>query len=238
MDELGLLDDTLIYDHLDIPYSTHRRRIRIIIGISLIVFIITLILSSIFIYFIIKKQQFSPTVHEKIKSSIINEANIKSGIKFGDTTGFEFDDSLAEKFTYFHSIRGIRIRPDRSPLHWFQCFYSSSDNPENMIEGAIHGLKEDNDSFEDFFLDKDEKITKIQIKVDYVQLYQNDILSFRPLLIMAMRFYTTKGRTSRSIDYVDGQMYTEEFPGYTLGYISGKSGRYIDQIQFYWYKTL
>jgi hypothetical protein len=28
-----------------------------------------------------------------------------------------------------------------------------------------------------------------------------------------------------------GEMFTEEFEGYTLGYITGRAGRYINQLQ-------
>ncbi len=145
---------------------------------------------------------------------------------------------MIRKFTLSHYVRGVIFLPDWYPLHWFQCLYSSPDNLEDIIEGDIHGIREINDTFQRFLLDKDEKIDKIQVKVDNVQLIEDDIPTIRTRLIMGIRFFTTKGRKSRTIDDIKGQMYIEQFDGYTLGYVTGNSGRYINQLQFYWYKTL
>jgi hypothetical protein len=153
-------------------------------------------------------------------------------------TGYDFDDSLTTKLPLSHYVRGIIFLADWYPLNWFQCLYSSLDDPENLIEGDIHGMQHINDTYQRLFLDKDEQIDKIEVKIDYVQLYQNGIPSLRTRLIMGIRFFTTKGRKSQSIDNIPGERYIEQFDGYILGYVTGKSGRYIDQLQFYWYKTL
>jgi hypothetical protein len=145
---------------------------------------------------------------------------------------------LIRKFTLSHYVRGVIFLPDWHPLHWLQFLYSSLDNLEDIIEGDIHGMREINDTFQRFFLDKDERIDKIQIKVNTTQLIEGDIPTVRIRLIRGIRFFTTKGRKSRTIDDIKGQMYIEQFDGYTLGYVTGYSGRYINQLQFYWYKTL
>ncbi len=56
--------------------------------------------------------------------------------------------------------------------------------------------------FNDSLLIKMNKMCKIEIKVDVIQLY--DIPSTRTQLIMGILFFTTKGRTSQSIDDVKG----------------------------------
>ncbi len=55
---------------------------------------------------------------------------------------------------------------------------------------------------------------------------------------MSMRFSPIKEGTIQSIDQVvKGEIYSEEFDGYALDYVTGESGRYIDQLQFDQYKT-
>jgi len=57
------------------------------------------------------------------------------------------------------------------------------------------------------------------------------------LLIGEIQFFTTKGRVSPSHHQEDGVIFIEQFEGYTLGYIAGRSGLFIDQLQFFWYRT-
>jgi hypothetical protein len=101
----------------------------------------------------------------------------------------------------------------------------------------MHGIRDDTDVFERFFLDRNETIYKVQVVTKYLTLYKNDKPSFNTTLIRALGLFTTKGRSSESIDHADGQHFTEQYEGYTVGYVAGRSGRYIDQLQFYWYRT-
>jgi hypothetical protein len=55
-------------------------------------------------------------------------------------------------------------------------------------------------------------------------------------MVRGLRFFTTNGRASPSLDHADGKLDTEQFDGYSLGYISGRDGLAIDQIQFHWYR--
>jgi hypothetical protein len=43
---------------------------------------------------------------------------------------------------------------------------------------------------------------------------------------------------SASVNYPEGETFTERFDGYTLGYVTGQSGLLIDQVQFFWYKAV
>lgn len=227
LSDLGLIDEISIHNNHEILiHPTYREKIRKIFGLILIICIILFILSSIFIYIFIKKQELSSKINENMKlrnetKEMFNRPKIKVGTKFGDITGYDFDDSLIEKFTFSYYIRGIQFRPTLTPLHWFQCFYSTFDNPDHMIKGDLHGIREDSDDIAEFFLEKDEKISKIQLKIDTIQLFDHGTPSLRTQLIMAMRFYTTKGRISPTIDHINGQIYSEEFDGYYLGYVSG-----------------
>lgn len=162
---------------------------------------------------------------------------IIAGEKFGDIQGSAFDDSLMNSFTSFHYFRGIIMQTD-DILHWIQCFYSSNSSSEDFLPGIIHGIRDPTDLGEPFFLDEDEKIDKVQVKVRNVKLYNNHVVVGNPRLVVAVRFFTTKGRSSPDISQVTGDNYTEKYSGYTLGYIAGRSGRYINQLQFYWYLTM
>jgi hypothetical protein len=53
-----------------------------------------------------------------------------------------------------------------------------------------------------------------------------------------LKFITTKVRSIPPDIYLAGNdVELEYFPGYTLGYVTGKSGLRIDQLQFFWYRT-
>ncbi|CAF1625493.1 unnamed protein product [Adineta ricciae] len=69
-------------------------------------------------------------------------------------------------------------------------------------------------------LDTNDKINKIQavLNSDYV----HDI-----------RFFITHGRTSKSIDHLVEHVLTEELANCTVGYVTGRSGDRIDQLQFH-----
>jgi hypothetical protein len=50
----------------------------------------------------------------------------------------------------------------------------------------------------------------------------------------ALQFTTNKGRMSPYCGGNGGKTFSESHPGYVLSYISGRSGKYLDQIQFHW----
>ena len=156
----------------------------------------------------------------------------KTGVKFGAFEGYDFDDSLTPGFTSSHYLRGIISPREVYRLNWFQCYYSSSANPNHTITSEMHGIRDDTD-----VIDHNETINQVQIVTKYLILYKNDKPSFNTTLIRALRLCTTKGRSSESIDHADGQLLTEQYEGYTVGYVAARSGRYIDQLQFYWYRT-
>lgn len=56
-------------------------------------------------------------------------------------------------------------------------------------------------------------------------------------IITGIEFISTSGVVSPSYDGRLGDTFSEEFDGYTLGYVTGRSGQYIEQLQFFWYRT-
>jgi len=94
------------------------------------------------------------------------------------------------------------------------------------------------ESTEKFDLNQDEKIYKVQINVfDLLFLITNGT-SYTTKVIKALKFFTTKGRSIPPYNSQTGKIFTEEFGGYTLGYVTGRAGQCIDQVQFYWYRTI
>jgi hypothetical protein len=71
-----------------------------------------------------------------------------------------------------------------------------------------------------------------------VSFIQENKQSINERIIIILRFFTTKGRSTPEIDHERGEMFTEDFEGYTLGYVAGRSVRFVDQLQFYWYLTM
>jgi hypothetical protein len=155
---------------------------------------------------------------------------------FGGPGGYDFDDSSARGFTCSHYLRGM-ITGRNMPLEWCQFLYSSPDNPENIVESKLQGTRPATYIIERFFLIGNERINKVQVVVDHKIIYVNDIKQSVPL-IRGIRFFTTNGRSSPSIDHLKGDLYTEQFNEYTVGYGTGRSGMFVDGLQFHWYRNV
>jgi hypothetical protein len=56
-----------------------------------------------------------------------------------------------------------------------------------------------------------------------------------PRFVSGIQFHTTAGRTSQLYGSNKGDMYTESYEGFTLGYAKGRSGLLVDMLQFVWY---
>ncbi len=167
---------------------------------------------------------------------VIDLPLLKSGSKFGGAGGDVFDDSSTRDFTPLHYLCGM-ITGYKMPLEWCQFLYCALDNPENIVESELQGTREKADIIERFCLTGNERINKVQVVVDSMILYVNDIEKSVPL-IQGIRFFTTNGQSSRSIDHLKGDLYTEQFNGYTVGYVTGSSGLFVDQLQFHWYRNV
>ena len=86
-----------------------------------------------------------------------------------------------------------------------------------------------------FLLDKDEKVYKVQVISEDTPYWQNDSKIVAPM-VRGIRLFTTKGCANPSIDYGEGIKVTEQFDGYTVSYVSGRLGLYVDQIQLHWHR--
>ncbi|UJR08900.1 hypothetical protein I4U23_013154 [Adineta vaga] len=156
-------------------------------------------------------------------TSLLDSPLIKSGQKFGGNDGTFFQDFSSPNY-----LRGIINYLGKNHIEAIQFLYSNPSYPDKVHETAIHGDTVGAERKEEFYLEKDEKINKIQVT------YVDDVAE-EPWL-QDIRFFTTHGRSSSSISTVDRTLFTEEFDGYTVGYVSGMAGGWVNQIQFYWYK--
>ncbi len=120
-----------------------------------------------------------------------------------------------------------------APFDWCRFFYSSSNNLQNILQSKIHGTRSTTDETEKFILTANERINKVQVVVDDVTLIISGVEQ-SVQVVRGVRLFTTQGRQSSSIDYIDGEISTEQFDGYTVKYVTGRKGLMIDQLQFYW----
>lgn len=122
----------------------------------------------------------------------------------------------------------------------FQFIYRSlENNTQSVIESTVHGLYGVQiDSKLKYNLDQDERVVKVLLKSGDILFSTPDDTRFTAKVVAGLEFITTKGRRiPPGILLEDDEIEYEGFPGYTLGYATGRSGLVIDQLQFYWYRT-
>ncbi|CAF1444760.1 unnamed protein product [Rotaria sordida] len=160
---------------------------------------------------------------------------IKSGVEFGGSGDDAFNDSLIDGFAQSYYLRGMITGSKMKPLEWCQFLYSSPDTSENTLESEVHGTRQSVNDIDRLFLSENQRISKVQVLVDDEMIDVNGILQLVSL-IRGIRLFTTDGQASQSIDHLRGELCMEKFDGYTVKYVTGRSGLYIDQLQFHWYR--
>jgi hypothetical protein len=103
----------------------------------------------------------------------------------------------------------------------YSCPNTSNTNPTS----TLHGSSAYSIVKEELYLTGTERINQVQVIVgtNFGSSIQN------------IRFFTTYGRSSKSLAGIAGTILTEECSGCTLGYITGRAGLFIDQLMFQWY---
>ncbi|CAF0807216.1 unnamed protein product [Adineta steineri] len=158
------------------------------------------------------------------------------GREFGSTHGTHFDDSTHSYFTSSHYLNGIIARDNKDDLESYQFYYSSSSDNQERITSERHG-KQTLSFIKDYYFENYKKIQRVEGQ------YLNKTIAFSNgtnltlPIITGLRFYTTKGDASPTYFGEEGEMFEEEYEGYTLWYVTGRSDQYIYQLQFYWYRT-
>ena len=92
-----------------------------------------------------------------------------------------------------------------------------------------------------YHLEHDEKISEVRVKSSDITFTTSAKNLFTTRIVKGLQFITTKGRQIPSDVIVAGDdddgVESESYPGYTLGYATGRAGLMIDQLQFFWYRT-
>jgi hypothetical protein len=186
---------------------------------------------------------------------------IISGRKFGGDGGDNFDDSSSPNFTSSHYVSGF-VFSDIDVFDACQFIYTSSHDNQSRIESSVRGYGGNKiKSTYKYYLTADERIELVQVKSfneplddsnDYTYnetLYESNDYTYNERLddsndytytqklVRGLKFVTTKGQRIPPGPLLTGNdVQSENFTGYTLGYVTGRSGQKIDQLQFFWYR--
>jgi hypothetical protein len=160
---------------------------------------------------------------------------IKAGQKFGGDGGGDFDDSSLRMFTPSHYLSGF-VFFDIENFDSCQFIYTSSHDNQSRIASNTYGLYEGEiNSTLEYHLNDDERIDQVRVKSYEVKFTSSGQIT---KIIRGLQFVTTKGRSIPPGILLTGyNVQFESIPGYTLGYVTGKTGVRIDQLQFFWYRT-
>ncbi len=166
---------------------------------------------------------------------ILETLLIKTGRKFGGDGGSDFDDSSLPNFMYSHYLSGLRFSA-MFGFHACQFIYKSSYDNQSPIESIIRGNGGNTiDWTHNYTLNADERIEQVRVESHNIVVGRDRVMA---KIIGGLQFITTENRTIPSdISLTGDQVESESFPGYTLGYVTGRSGQKIDQLQFFWYRT-
>jgi hypothetical protein len=135
-------------------------------------------------------------------------------------------------------------------LHWDRggdnkltsiCFnYGKTSDRYNHVgkhrgrdRGKVDSLELNQDAF---ILQPNDAIEKITVYIGRRQRFLWDPRTIP--IVTAIQFYTVKGHVSDLFGSTkDAEQITEHFPGYTFAYAKGRSGLWVDKLQFIWLKT-
>ena len=161
---------------------------------------------------------------------------IRFGRRFGVSTGFIFDDSDLEDFTLTHHLISVSIHYNDSNLETYEFVYSSSLLKENnFLRSAHHGylypLRETSP------IDEDIRISRIEGHQIYIPVDSRNQTKSSIEILNGIRFRSQNGLLTLPYDGPMGNAFVEEFPGYYLGYVRGRTDHnYIREIQCVWYR--
>lgn len=167
---------------------------------------------------------------------------IKVGQKFGGLGDGgplqSFDDSTSPNFTYAHYLSGLTVFY-KYDYPWCQFIYRSAYDNQSVVLSRIRGNYGSSiDSTHTYHLDADERVDEATVIFTNHVFGDPDKEHFKTVIIKALQFRTTKGRfIPPDFPPFDGDIRSERFPGYTLGYVIGSSALAIDRLQFVWYRT-
>ena len=170
----------------------------------------------------------------------IGERNplIKPGEKFGEFKGIAFDDSDTSNFTHGHYFSGLSIHHVNDDLESYEFHYTTDQKPK-PIRSKFHG-KEMTSMRSTFDCNHRDRVIQVEGFVTERNIRLANGTNSSVVAVTGLQFYPRNGIRSNYFEGIeDGRKFSENFSGYSLGYIKGRadSANYLYQIQFVWYRT-
>ncbi|UJR29315.1 hypothetical protein I4U23_010528 [Adineta vaga] len=190
-----------------------------------------------------RKDEIMFQMRKQIENASIEQQNHKSnlliflGQQFGDSNEKSFDDSLRSDFISSYFLNGIYAQDDGHGFESYQFFYLSPHDDRSVIDSNRHGNQTVDFRYK-FYFSKNEKINKVEGRLVKKDIPLPNGTNRSMTIITGLRFFSNEHRASPSYHYELGEEFSEEHKGYTLGYVTGRSAEYLEQVQFVWYRTL
>jgi hypothetical protein len=161
---------------------------------------------------------------------------VKHGLPYGGSDGGRsFNDAKSLGLSPTSYCIGAKLFWQPDYLFAIQFIYQQNGSVASEIYGGDGGLYIHDSSLlnETFMIHNEDRIDKVSLYVGrHTWLYRNTFVQY----VVGIQFYTTAGQTSRLYGSYKGELHTESYEGYTLGYAQGRSGLLVDTLQFVWYK--
>ncbi|CAF1109640.1 unnamed protein product [Adineta ricciae] len=164
------------------------------------------------------------------------------GKKFGESNATKFDDSLRWNVNSLPYFYGFCPRVDSEGLESYQFFYASSQNQQPKIKSDVHGTQPKNSRSDFDFSEKNDRVIQVQGRLVKKSMLSPSGINQTINIITELEFISKTGRVSPlhiiSVQKELSEKFSEEYEGYVLGYVTGRSAEYVEQIQFVWYRSI
>lgn len=158
---------------------------------------------------------------------------IKMGTIYGNIDGGEvFNDAKDGPLTYNDRITSVSAGWTADVLDFVTFTYSSGKSEQH---GAAGNRESPFNS--EFDLDHGENINGVSVYTG-IRMINNPFSPNGSALVVGLRFYTDKGRSSVLLGSSNGTAANESLPSYTLAYVRGSALGYLDSVQFIWYTSV
>jgi hypothetical protein len=174
-----------------------------------------------------------------VKIVIFCIALVRHGSSHGGSGGRPFSDAVDLKLKPMTSCIGVEVIWNRDTLFVIRFIYEEEDNMSigKVYHGGDSGLSNLIHTYsllnETFMMNNTwERIDQVTWYVGTTGWVTGDkFVRF----VLGIQFRTNARRTSPLYGSSEGDMYTESYEGFTLGYAMGKSGLLVDSLEFVWY---
>ncbi|CAF2406824.1 unnamed protein product [Rotaria sp. Silwood2] len=144
--------------------------------------------------------------------------------------GYEFTDAQDCQLTFNEKVVNITAAWTSDTLDYVSFLYS---NKKSMQHGRQ--TYRYSPYMSEFVLNPEESVNGVTIYTG-TRLIDNPFAPNGTYLVVGLRFYTNKGRSSELFGSSNGTQIDEFFPDFTIAYIRGRALGYVDGLQFIWYR--